>query len=223
MKRIALTALLALPLMPSPAQAVTAACTSQAVSVYIAAGFSCFIDGITFSNFSVNTVGNVALGNIGPATTAPDGEVGLSINYTSSATNTSPNADVTWNFRATVTDGGPLINDVFAQLIGTITGSGTATLGEGVTDAITGATLASISLTQPNTSATQSFTPTGSVNLNKDQQNGVDFTGITGSAMTSEVTNAFSRVPGPVVGMGLPGLVAALLGFVGYRRKRRVA
>jgi hypothetical protein len=98
-----------------------------------------------------------------------------------------------------------LLADAFAQLTGTKTGTGVATLSEQLLNA-QNQTVGSISLTAPNTSQTINFTPTKTLSVFKDQQNS---SGTSGSAMTSLMTNAFSLAPAPIVGAGLPGLIAA--------------
>ena len=60
-----------------------APCVSAPVAVYTAAGFSCNVHGLTFSNIVVNTTvsngGSVTLGNFTPVNPAP-GEFGLLLN-----------------------------------------------------------------------------------------------------------------------------------------------
>jgi hypothetical protein len=56
--------------------------------------------------------------------------------------------------------------------------------------------------------------------VSKDQQN-ISFAGTDGLVATSLLTNAFSVVPGPIAGAGLPGLVLALGGLIGLARSRR--
>jgi hypothetical protein len=53
----------------------------------------------------------------------------------------------------------------------------------------------------------------------KDQ---VDFVGASGgTSTTSALTNAFSLVPAPIVGAGLPGLLAACCGLIALACRRR--
>jgi len=206
-------ALTTISFMGSPAWA--AMCVSAPVATYTAAGFSCNIDAspITFSNFNVTTIGNVLLGDFSPFILG--NEFGLTLNYAATASGTNQSSDVAWTY--SVSGAPSLLADAFAQLTGTVTGTGVATVSEQLLNQ-QGQTIGSIDLTAPNTSQTITFTPTQSLFVLKDQQN---FSGTEGSSMTSLLTNAFSPVPGPIAGAGLPGLVAACGGFLALARCRR--
>jgi hypothetical protein len=211
-------------LLASTGLASAGTCISAPVATYEASGFSCTLDNLSFSNFVVTTIGSVTLGNFSPATNGPNGEFGLTLNYTSAATGTNVSSDVDWTYVVTAINGAS-ITDAFANFVGTVSGTGTANLGEDLVNAMTGMTVGSISLTAPNTSQVINFSPVGAIDATKDQQN---FSGTAGSALTSSLTNAFSTsaVPGPIVGAGLPGLISMLLGGGGLwwrKRKRRVA
>ena len=82
------------------ATAVAAPCVSAPVATYTAAGFSCNVDGFTFSNIIVNTTassgGSVTLGNFTPVNPAP-GEAGLLLNYYRSCAGREK-ADITWTY-----------------------------------------------------------------------------------------------------------------------------
>jgi hypothetical protein len=191
-----------------------AACVTASVATYEAAGFSCSVGGVTFSNIVVNTLvtgsGFVMLGNFTPFIVG--NEFGLSLNYiatTGASANSS--ADVAWTYNVS----GSLLSDAFLSLAGNTTGTGTASVGETLSNGVV------LSLSSPG-STTATFTPIGSLGVIKDQ---VDFSGAAGSASTSILQNAFSLtpVPGPIAGAGLPGVVIALGGLVALARRRKAA
>jgi hypothetical protein len=207
--------LITTPLVGLPAWG--APCVSAPVAVYTAAGFSCSVDGFTFSNIVVNTTvsngGSVTLGNFTPVNPLP-GEFGLLLNYTALAPTANATADVAWTYNVA----GSFINDAFLALAGNTTGSGQAQVSEPLSNGIV------LSLNAPG-STTATFAPTSSLFVMNDQ---IDFVGAAGgTSTTSALTNAFSLVPvpAPIAGAGLPGLVVACGGLAALarRRRRRVA
>jgi PEP-CTERM motif len=190
--------------------ALAAACATGAVSVYEAAGFSCSVGPVTFSNIAVTIpAGIVALGDFAPFTIG--GENGLTLSY-SANTGNLPNspADVQWAYSVS---GTPSLEDAFASFAGTTTGTGSASVSETLSNGTT------LSLTGPG-STTAMFAPIPPLAVLTDQN---DFSGPAGSASSNLLQNAFSVTPPAVPepstwAMGLIGF--GLLGLLGYRKTR---
>src|SRR5207253_2964751 len=114
-------ALITTPLIALPAWA--APCPNAPVATYTTPGFSCSVDGVTFSNIVLNTVtsgtGFVIFGNFTPFTLG--GEFGLALNYLAE-TGATPGsvADVAWTYNVS----GNLLSDAFLSLAANTTGTG---------------------------------------------------------------------------------------------------
>ena len=208
--------LLAMSPLLGTSSALAAACATASVSVYEAAGFSCNVGPVTFSNIAVvptaSGSGVVTLSDFSPFTTMVDGvtESGLDLFY-SSDTGTTPGsaADVGWTYNVS---GAPNLVDAFETFAGTVTGTGHDDLSEVLSNGV------SLSLSAPGSTSAM-FSPIGSLSVIKDQS---DFAGSAGSADSSILGNAFSvaAVPEPSTwAMMLLGFVG--LGYAGLRRYKR--
>lgn len=193
--------------------AQAASCTTGSVTDYTAPGFTCSVAGVTFSDISVIATGNVNLSTAAftPAIvpTAGGNAFGLDLNYFAQAP-----ADIDLNFLVSATSS--LLNGVFTELLGNVTGTGQAVLSEGLNGL-------SLSLSLPG-STSASFPPTPTLAVFKDQ---ADTTGVDGSATTSELIDAFTLTSGitPISSTPLPGALplfaTGLVGLWGWTTRRK--
>jgi hypothetical protein len=185
------------------------------VAAFTALGATgCEVDGFNFSSIVVNFLtsggGTVTLGNIIPFQSIVNGvlESGLTLNYIANAGVAGAEADVALQYNV-MGVGGTLITDAFMSVAGNTTGTGQAQISEILSNGVT------LSLNAPG-STTASFAPIASLAAIKDQADHAN----TGTASSSVLTNAYSSVPGPIVGAGLPGLVVACGGLLALARRR---
>src|SRR3954470_6232787 len=139
-----------------------APCVTASVTAYTASGFSCTVDGLTFSNIAVDPTtsggGTVTLGNITPFTSG--NEFGLTLNYTALATNPDSSADIAWTYNVS----GSSISGAFVALSGNTTGDGNVEVDETLSNGV------NLSLLAPG-STTATFAPVSSLAVLKDQIN----------------------------------------------------
>jgi hypothetical protein len=215
-------ALIVTPLMGMPAWATTVACPTASSTFYnstfgFGSGNSCTVDGLTFSDIAISTstTGMASVGDItvAPFTTVFNGatEFGLQLSFTSGATgggNGVNIADISWTYNVA----GNFLGDVFLSLTGGPNeGSGAIGVQENLTNGV-GLHLSDTGITG------QSFPAISSLGVMKDE---FARAALDGFATTSILQNGFSLVPAPIVGAGMPGLVAACVGLIGLARRRR--
>lgn len=189
--------------------AYAAECTTGSLSSYEGLGSAgCSVGGVTFSNISVSVnQGNATFGSITPVTFSNNGteEFGLLLNFTQSATATSP-ADFGLSFNAS----GNLLDDTFTALDGSP--------GSQLSENLAGTDAAQIFVNGGGMQS-ESFTPVSSLLAVLDNFNGV-------SSESSAILTAFSlNSEPPVSATPLPGALplfaTGLVGFWGWTRRRK--
>jgi len=210
MKSMMAGALVSLAAVVASGPTNAAPCGSSTLDVWLAAGFFCTVGDKTFSDFTYQQDGfNGTLGRsnvpptsvgVGPAFTTAGPGVGFNAFWNNTGTTS---ADALLTFRVTAPSATP-IND-FHLLLDGVVGSvlDVASLSNGVT-------LSS----SDNLEHAASFAPVTSLLV-------IDDIGVNPGGTISSMEKQFSQVPGPVVGAGLPGLVAACGGLVAWARRRR--
>jgi hypothetical protein len=200
---VAAGALIAMPLMGSPAW--SAACVSEPVDVYTAPSFSCNVGVFEFSNINVSApFGGVNFSTIAPFFPAT-GELGLSLNMLAAANGFV--AAAVWSY--TLSSPAVPAVDALLQTVGIGSDTTIATvmnLGQGTSLATSGGF----------GTATADFAPAVSLNVSNTAF-------VTGFSSITSVSNAFSPVPAPLAGAGLPGLIFAGAGLLAWLRRKRTA
>jgi hypothetical protein len=210
MKSTMAGALVSLAAVVASGSANAAACASSTLDVWLAPGFSCTVGDKTFSGFTYQQDGfNGTNGHsnvpptsvgVGPAFTTAGPGVGFNAFWNNAGT-TSADALLTFTVTAPATT--PIVD--FHLLLDGVVGSvlDVASLSNGVT-------LSS----SDNLEHAVSFGPATSLLV-------IDDIGVNPGGTISSVEKQFSQVPAPIVGAGLPGLIAACGGLLALARRRR--
>ena len=210
-------ALVATPLMGLPAWGAPA-CVTDTVAAYEALGaVGCSVGPMTFSSINVSdpiiTNGSLIFGNFEPFTDSTGTEFGLTLHFLATA-QPGGSVDFLWQYNVA---GDPFIGDAYLQLAGSPGIGGLI----GVTETLSNGVKLEVRDPPGPQVATATFAPVGSLSVLKDQFTyGGTAVAPFGISTVSALTNAFS-VPGPIVGAGLPGLMAACGGLLALARRRR--
>jgi len=193
-------------------EAAAAPCGTTTLDVWLAIpGFSCTVGNETFSNFSYSPGGFTLV----PATSVGVGPsvlttAGPGLQFNANWQNTGTTAlDAAIGFTVTapattpITDFHLLLNGLVGSVLDVATLSNAALPGGSVT-------LSSSN----NAEHAISFTPVTSLLVTDD-------IGVNPGGSVSILDKQFSQVPGPIVGAGLPGLVAACGALLVLVRRRR--
>jgi hypothetical protein len=220
MKSMMAGALVSLAAVVASGSANAAACGTTTLNNWLGANFSCTVGDKTFSNFVYQPDGFTQV----PATVVgvgPDsffaGLFGLAFNagWINDAPVGSPILDAFIQF--TVTAPAAIINDFHLALdgvFGTVNDRATLTPCTFVSTNCVPSGASILLSSSDNDAHSISFAPVQSLIVQDDIR-------VSPGGEVSSVHKSFSQVPGPIVGAGLPGLVAACGGLIALARRRR--
>jgi PEP-CTERM motif len=213
----------ALVLAASFAAATPMACTAETLNNYLAAGFSCEIDNLLFSNFTYTGTANGTAPiastavNVTPITTP--GDEGLEFNAGWSVS-TPAEEDSNIGFIVSTVNKADTIDSLDLEFNGHYTGTGTSSVTENYCEggllASCPTTVNQIAVTNPPTVlsiTSKDFTPVNTLQVSKDVNVSA---GNGGTASISDLNNTYGQVPEP----GTLGLLGGGLVALGLVRRR---
>jgi len=203
-------ALITTSFLGAPDMAAAAPCGTTTLDNWLVSGFSCTVGDKTFSGFTYEPDGfngtnghsNVPASSVGVGPSFLTAGPGIGFNAFWNNTGTT-SADAVLTFTVTAPATTPITD--FHLLLDGVVGSvlDVASLSNGVTVS-----------SSDNLEHAATFAPVTSLLV-------IDDIGVNPGGTIASVEKAFSQVPGPVVGAGLPGLILAGGGLLGWWRRRQ--